>query len=566
MKTRTLFGSILITLLCTIAFVSCSKDDNDDEGGGSNSGKLATTGSVIDFGDTWAEVDGFVNNTDKDGNMTDVKEYGVEYGLADGSGTAKNKKGQGLKDGKFSVKLESLTPNTKYRFRTYVIPKNTEDPATQYGSYKTFTTEKAEEATNYVEGGITYEVKSESSKTAMVTKIEDSVKDADILNTVTIKGKEYKVVELCENVGKSHNNLKSITMLSNLTTIGNKAFYGCENLSNLEIGENVTTIGDYAFSGCNSLTSVNVPNKVKQLNTGTFSSCAKLKTATIGNGVTSIGEESFKWCAELASVKLSQNLLTIGKAAFYNCTKLGTISFPSSLVEIGDEAFSECTTLNNITLPANLSSIGEWAFYNCTSLNKLTVNENLTKIGFLAFSHCNLSTFTVPSSCTDLGNSILTNNFNLTSCTIKSSISKIPSAMFGGCHSLKSIDIPTSVRKIESRAFEYCKELTKVLVPSKVTEIEIEAFSGCTKLKTVQAGDPTNGCNLQSIQRNVFKDCPNIQAVECYAKTPPKLNGSFETTVYGNCKWVKVPSASLKAYQNDDEWKQFKYLSAMSSY
>ena len=72
--------------------------------------------------------------------------------------------------------------------------------------------------------------------------------------------------------------------------------------------------------------------------------------------------------------------------------------------------------------------------------------------------------------------------------------------MFGGCHSLKSIDIPTSVRIIESRAFEYCRELTIVRVPSKVTDIEIEAFSGCTKLKTVQMGDPTNGCNLKSIQ------------------------------------------------------------------
>ena len=36
MKTRTLFGSILITLLCTIAFVSCSKDDDAGDGKGQN--------------------------------------------------------------------------------------------------------------------------------------------------------------------------------------------------------------------------------------------------------------------------------------------------------------------------------------------------------------------------------------------------------------------------------------------------------------------------------------------------------------------------------------------------
>ena len=58
MKTRTLFGSILITLLCTIAFVSCSKDDDAGDGKGQNDpGQLVVTGGVDEKGDNWAELE-----------------------------------------------------------------------------------------------------------------------------------------------------------------------------------------------------------------------------------------------------------------------------------------------------------------------------------------------------------------------------------------------------------------------------------------------------------------------------------------------------------------------------
>ena len=253
--------------------MSCSKDNNEGEKGKNDKNELVVTGGVSEKADTYATVEGYINNTDDEGNVTvSVSEYGIEY-QEEGSETVKKQSGKGLADNEYSVKLEKLSPNTNYQYRAYANVGTKAAPDYQYGKYKKFTTEKAEEAPNYEEDGITYEIKSESQKTAKVTNIDASVTDADILNTVTIKGQEYKVVELIEQVGKDHTNLKSVTLPSNLTTIGNQAFYLCENLKNLEIGENVSTIGELAFSKCNSLTNVEIPNKVKTLNRRAFQDC-----------------------------------------------------------------------------------------------------------------------------------------------------------------------------------------------------------------------------------------------------------------------------------------------------
>ena len=243
MKKKIYLNAFLLAMLGCVLFVSCSKDDDKKNNGKNDKNQLVVTGSVTEKTDTWATVEGYVNNTDDEGNVTvSVAEYGIEYN-EEGNETAKKVAGKGLADSQFSVKLTGLNAKTSYQYRAYVNIGTKSAPDYQYGKYKKFTTENIDESTTFVEDGITYEIKSESSKTAKVTKIAESVTDADILNTITIKGQEYKVVEIIDEVGKAHTNLKNVSMPSNLTTVGKQAFYRCENLVNLVIGENVTTIG-----------------------------------------------------------------------------------------------------------------------------------------------------------------------------------------------------------------------------------------------------------------------------------------------------------------------------------
>ena len=58
----------------------------------------------------------------------------------------------------------------------------------------------------------------------------------------------------------------------------------------------VTSIGDYAFYKCSGLTSVTIPNSVTSIGERAFEDCSGLTSVTIPNSVTSIGESAFEDC------------------------------------------------------------------------------------------------------------------------------------------------------------------------------------------------------------------------------------------------------------------------------
>ena len=55
--------------------------------------------------------------------------------------------------------------------------------------------------------------------------------------------------------------LTSITMPSQITTIGEQAFYQCTSLTKITIPSKVTTIGKQAFYGCKKLKTITIKTK-----------------------------------------------------------------------------------------------------------------------------------------------------------------------------------------------------------------------------------------------------------------------------------------------------------------
>lgn len=92
--------------------------------------------------------------------------------------------------------------------------------------------------------GITYDIGKDGSAT--VTKI-GSVKKAAI-NEVTVSGVTYPVTAIADSAAKGNKKLQSLTVGSNVKTIGQKAFYGCKKLRKATIKANKSlTIGKKAF-------------------------------------------------------------------------------------------------------------------------------------------------------------------------------------------------------------------------------------------------------------------------------------------------------------------------------
>ena len=123
----------------------------------------------------------------------------------------------------------------------------------------------------------------------------------------------------------SFNELQYFT---NLTTIGDYAFFHCRNLTLLTIPSSIIAIGNYAFSGCSSLIGpLIIPNSVTSIGKSAFFDCSNLTgTLTIPNSVTSIGDYTFYGCSNLTSLIIPNAVTLIDNYAFYGCNGLKSMA------------------------------------------------------------------------------------------------------------------------------------------------------------------------------------------------------------------------------------------------
>ena len=192
-------------------------------------------------------------------------------------------------------------------------------------------------------------------------------------------------------------NIKSYVIPSNVISIGDSAFYGCNSLSEIVISSSVTSIGDSAFLWCSSLSEIVIPSSVTSIGDYAFSGCSSLKYISIPKSVICLNGNPFaEWYGKLEC--LFPNFVYEDDVLF-NKDKSRIISFrnqniksyviPSSITSIGDRAFSGSDSLSEIVIPPSVTSIGDGAFLGCRSLSEIVIPSSVTSIGKGAFCFCN---------------------------------------------------------------------------------------------------------------------------------------------------------------------------------
>jgi len=125
------------------------------------------------------------------------------------------------------------------------------------------------------------------------------------------------------------------------------------------------------------------------------------------------------------------------------------------------------------------------------------------------------------------------------------------------CGRQGAFSIPNSVDSIGYSAFSLCESLTSIEIPNSVTSIGEFAFQACTDLSSVHIPD-----SVTNIGEYAFAYCTALDSITCEAVNPPTLGNDVFYSVDKSIP-LYVPSESILAYQNADQWKDFTNIQAI---
>ena len=204
----------------------------------------------------------------------------------------------------------------------------------------------------------------------------------------------------------------------------------------------------------------------------------------------------------------------------------------------------------------NLSSLEAFALSGETAF--LSVDDGVlfdkAKTKLIRYPKGKIGTsYMVPASVTVLGGSSFEGSSTLSAIALPTGLTTIEDGALYACFKLKTVNIPSTLTSIGTAFLGYSK-VEDVKVPEGITFLDHLFLYNCTKLKTLELPSTFT----KQLRSDFCANCTALQSVTCRAVTPPALGGgAFDGVVLAGVT-LKVPSASVSAYQSAAVWKNFK--------
>ena len=320
-----------------------------------------------------------------------------------------------------------------------------------------------------------------------------------------------------------------------------------------------------AFKNKTTLTKFVFPETITRIEQGAFSRTLLAGHITLPNTLQYLGIKdsySLEWGVfldtKISSITFPDGLKVIGYAAFSGCSSLtGSLLIPDSVEYIADRAFEKCNFSGILHLPENVEYIGTCAFDHSGSFNgDLVIPEKITSLPGSVFSYTRFSGSLSLSNLTEAVGAFTDCHFT-GELVIPEGIVQLQRLAFRG-NDFSSIVLPSTLRVIGESAFSNCPIITPLVIPEGVITIEDNAFSSCNNIPEIYLPS-----TLQTISAGAFDRCYGVSKIVSNSIEPPTVINSNAFNGIGKDNFnIEVPSQSVKQYQSEYGWSDFKRITA----
>lgn len=302
--------------------------------------------------------------------------------------------------------------------------------------------------------------------------------------------------EIPQDTFRYDSSFSKVVIEEGITSIGNSAFYRCDELESVTLPESLESIGEYAFYGTD-LKDIVIPSGVKTIENYSFSSCYNLESVTIENPECDIYDDYDMFCyaviigdidstaqtyaetygRKFKDIKTGVFIGKCGESAEY--TYIDGVITISGTGEVTGHAFSGDSDIRSIIFEEGITSISESAFYNLWNLNGITIPSTVTEIVPGAFGGCSSSLAVTISE--DNQNYTYSNGFLM---------NKERTVVYSYWLDRDTVKIPSTVTEISSYAFKG-SYVDVIELPENVTDISENAFADTNNIDNIIIKNPS---------------------------------------------------------------------------
>ena len=271
-----------------------------------------------------------------------------------------------------------------------------------------------------------------------------------------------------------------------------------EEVTEIVVPDTVTEIKQYKISGFDNLKSITIPSTIKYIDYYSFDGDENLENVyfdgTLADwcNIEFVDETSNPMhCAEHFFLKdsngiynevidliIDNNISKICEYTFYSFENIKNVYINPSLTEILRYVFLDSTEIENVYYNGTLEEWCNVYFHNGYS-NPMIYAENL----YLKNGNDNYEIITelvIPNTITEIKDFAFYNLKNINEVIFEEpcQVNRIGWSAFNGCEQLEYIDIPQTVTNIDSYAFAYCPLLKDIFIHNSVTTLGSCVFYG----------------------------------------------------------------------------------------